>query len=505
MSWQNYPFIRLIIPFVFGMVGANFLIEHLSMNTLFILSCAMLAVLFFVLPKRETVCRNTIFSIGAMTFAFLVGMTLYTRAYQRIEKGIPQDCTFCQGTLSEPPTEKAKSWALNLKQENGIHILLYIGKSHANDSLTFVKLNIGDTIFATPKHLNPTTQVADSIFQSYYNSLFNNGICATAYAAPNQWTVHPCRQTAHPFHSLRSLQEKMHRIYTDNGISGDTGSIIEAMTIGYKANLSKDVRTHYAASGVSHILAMSGFHVGIIAFLLRFVFFITIIPFRWQWLCNLLIIIALWCFATIAGLSPSIVRATLMFTILLLCQSFSHELLSINSCGLALFIMLCINPLSIHHIGFQLSFLSVLGICIFGVSLIHLLQCRRISFRILWEMMAISFTCTLFTAPLTAYYFGYMPMLSLISNLAITPFVYLIIAGSVFWWAFLWYPPVHHLLTDSLNWASQAMNRITEYISSLPFASIEWHPSLFTAISCYVPLLIIAFILKKHETRRTMG
>ena len=436
----------------------------------------------------------------AMLLFFLIGATLYTGKYQRIENGFPQNQTFCQGILSEQPAEKAKSWALNLEQENGVHLLLYIGKDRKNpiaDSIAFAKLNIGDTIFAHITHLNSTTQTTDATFLPYYRSLFSNGICATAYSPQHQWFVHPHDDTFHLLRSLRNLQGKMRQIYADNGINGESGSIIEAMTIGYKSNISKDLRTHYATSGVSHLLAMSGFHVGVIVILLQLLLFGKIIPFQWRWLCNLLIITFLWAFALIAGLSPSLVRATLMFCILLMCQSFSHELFSINSCALALLIMLIINPLSLHHIGFQLSFLSVVGICLFGTPLSRLISFRWAGFRFLWSIISISLICTLVTAPLVAYHFGYLPLLSIIANLVLTPLIYIVLWGGILWWIFLWSNPVNHFLTDVLIGSAKAMNHLTERIASLSFASVEWHPSLLTTLLCYTALLYIAYKTNK--------
>lgn len=158
MNWQNHSLIRLIIPFTMGMIGANLFIVHMDESVLFILCCIVLAFSFFLIKSSHTY-RDSMFGVVAMTFFFLLGMTLYTGKHHRIANSVPQDTTFCQGILAEMPTEKDRSWALNLQQEDGTHILLYIGKDWEepqHDSCTFATLQLGDTILAHIKHLEET-------------------------------------------------------------------------------------------------------------------------------------------------------------------------------------------------------------------------------------------------------------------------------------------------------------------------------------------------------------
>ena len=504
MNWQNYPLIRLVIPFTLGMVGANLFICHMDRTVLFILCCAVLALLFFFIPQQEGTYKDYKFGVVAMIFAFLVGMTLYTGKHHSITQGIPQDSTFCKGILTEMPVEKARSWALNLEQENGTHILLYVGspitpEAEAGKGLG---LSLGDTIRAHIIHLNPTDQTEDETFRPFYNYLFSNDICATCYAPRGQWTVRPRQGKPSLLQQAKSIQEKMHRIYDDRGINGEAGSIVEAMTLGRKADLSPTTRQAYATSGVSHVLALSGFHVGIIVLMLHALFLHRLFPLRWRWVSNLLVIIALWSYALITGMSPSLVRATLMFTILLLCQSFSQETLSIDSCTLTFFIMLCINPFYLQNIGFQLSFVSVGSIALYGSPLLRRYMPAHFILRLLWGILVITLLCSLFTAPLVAHHFGCLPLLSLVSNLAIFLFVHLVMYGSLLWWLFLWCDPINSILTDLLNWTADTMNSITHTIAALPYASIEWHPNALTTLLCYIPLLILGYFIKHFKNER---
>lgn len=497
MNWQNYPFLRVVIPFVLGMAIARMYASHTSLAVLFVLCCLLLSVLFVLLSKSKGKYASSTFGIVAMMLFLVAGMALYTRKYQSIAQGIPQEATSCRGVLSEVPQEKAKSWALNLEQDNGTHIILYIGKDYkdaAGDSARFSRLSIGDTISASITHLNATNDCDDATFATYRKYLFSHGVCATCYAPSDAWHSRPQQATANIFHSAKRLQQRLHGIYKERGIAGD-GGVVEAMTIGMRDNLDKDTRRTYAAAGTSHVLAMSGFHVVVIAMLFQFFLMANSIPHHWLWACHLCLIVILWCFAVLAGFSPSLVRAALMFTILLLCQSFSHEIMSLNSCALAIAIMLCINPLYINDVGFQLSFASVAGIGIAGPLTRSTYPPHLRFVRFLKGIIQISFICTIATAPLVAYHFGSIPLMSVVGNVAIIGFVYIIMCGSILWWMFLWLTPVNSWLTDVLNWSANTMNSVAESIASMPHSTIEWHPSTVAMLLCYIQLLIIVHIL----------
>ena len=114
--------------------------------------------------------------------------------------------------------------------------------------------------------------------------------------------------------------------------------------------------------------------------------------------------------------------------------------------------------------------------------------------------MAIALASTLATAPLIAHPFGRFTLFSILSSLAIFPFVYLLMFGSALWWLFLWCAPINQLLTNILNWTATTMNTITTYISELPFATIEWHPDTFTTLLCYAALIAFTYFLTHKKT-----
>ena len=481
------------------MIGANLFVSYMSTPLLLILCCIVLALSFFLLKTLKP--QDLTFGIAAMTFSFLVGMTLYTRKHHSMADSTPQDTTFCQGLLSELPTPKPHSWALNLQQKDGTHILLYIGKNGKTprkDSIVFASLHIGDTILARTRRLEGTEN-GEGEFGAFRKHLFHHGICATAYATCRQWTFKSGKQHQNFSLFAKEIQTNLHHIYEDNGLNPEASSIVEAMTIGRKTDIPKETRNAYAHAGVSHVLALSGFHVGIIVMLIQVIFLKNVLSLRWQRVSNALIILTLWSYAFMTGMPSSLIRATLMFTILLLCQSTFRDNLSLNSCAIAFFIMLCINPFYLHDVGFQFSFLSVASISLFSQRIMAESATHNSILHFLQSLISITLLCTLSTAPLVAHYFGRIPLLAIASNLIITPFVYLLMFTSILWWGFLWCVPVNRLLTELLNWTASTMNSIVEAISSLPCATLEWHPDLLTTLLCYMVLLFLIYLMKTNK------
>ncbi len=495
---MQFSYIRLAIPFICGMIGANFFCDFISPLPIFVCSSAFLAIMFVIhFILKEGNVKKTLFIITATLFATILGAAIYTHHHHIIANSLPSDTTQCIGVLEELPKEKAKSYQLKLKQANGTHIIIYAGKNKRNpqnDSAQYSSLCIGDTIRARIKHLSATNK-AEGQFAKYRTYLFHNDVCATAYTPPQQWSI--SRRTTPPslIEKLSSTSVLLHTVYEQHGIAGDEGSIIEAMTIGRKDNLTQQIRTKYSASGVSHILALSGFHIGIITFILQLIFLSRITQLRWRWVANIAIIILLWVYATVTGLSPSIVRATIMFSIIFLCHYNNRSVFTLNSCAIAATIMLCINPFWLNSVGFQLSFISVAAISLYCKRIESIIPNKNRILSLILQIVVISAVCSIATAPLVAYNFGIIPLLSILTNLAIYPFAFAIIAIALLWWIFLWQEEINSTLTDILIHLTSYMNSITEWVSSLPFSSFEWHPSIVGVACSYLLLLLIHMLL----------
>lgn len=504
--------VRLTIPFIIGMVLANFFVGRIEMEWMLggnaILVVLMLLTFLFRRKRNATSSDNKdkdksigiVFGILAMAFSCSMGMSLYAHKYLRIAESVPTDTAFCYGTLCELPKEKPRSYALKLKQENGTYVLLYLGKNRENK---VPQVGLGDTVYARITHLNRTND-AKGVFADYNKYLFHNGVCATAYASYRNWNYkRKSEGDGWSFEGkVREIQQELHSTYKSHGFDGDSGELIEAMTLGRKSELSKDMRQKYSDAGVSHILALSGYHVGIILVVLQTILLTKITPYRWKWISNVAMIAILWLYAIIAGLSPSLVRATIMCTVISLCQSTHTEIISLNSIAITAISMLIYNPMYLHDVGFQLSFVSIIGIALFYPIVYRKRITRVFLLNATYQTAVLTCICSIVTAPLIAYYFGSIPLYSILSNLAITVLVFVIMWSSLLWWTTLWIPFINNIIAYATTWSAAKMNEIVTAIASLPHSTIEWHPSTFGVIASYMIIALIAYEVSIVTKRR---
>ena len=267
---------------------------------------------------------------------------------------------------------------------------------------------------------------------------------------------------------------------SENGVDGNVYAVVAAMTLGDKSQLTKELRETYTVTGAAHVLALSGLHLSIIYTLLSLFFCRQ----RWQIVSQVLIVISIWLFVFLVGMSSSVVRSAVMLTVYALLSLGDRNRMSVNTLAFTAIIMLMVHPLSLFDIGFQLSFLAVLSILIWypvfeGVIPQSFLMSHRLV-RWFWSLLAVSCAAQLGTAPLIAYYFGRFSSLFLITNLVVLPFAPLIIYLTL---AVLFIPSLAYILVYIVS----ALNGVLTFLASIPWVSIEaLHPSILQIMMIYV-------------------
>ena len=265
-----------------------------------------------------------------------------------------------------------------------------------------------------------------------------------------------------------------------NGVDGNVYAVVAAMTLGDKSQLTKELKETYTVTGAAHVLALSGLHLSIIYTLLSLFFCRQ----RWQIVSQVLIVVSIWLFVFLVGMSSSVVRSAVMLTVYALLSLGDRNRMSVNTLAFTAIIMLMVHPLSLFDIGFQLSFLAVLSILIWypvfeGVIPQSFLMSHRLV-RWLWSLLAVSCAAQLGTAPLIAYYFGRFSSLFLITNLVVLPFAPLIIYLTL---AVLFIPSLAYILVYIVS----ALNGVLTFLASIPWVSIEaLHPSILQIMMIYV-------------------
>ena len=241
------------------------------------------------------------------------------------------------------------------------------------------------------------------------------------YLKQNEWVLLPGKNKSLWRSFLFSIRNKVVSILDKYLGKTDESSIAKALLIGYKIDLDKDLVQAYSNAGVVHIIAISGLHMGIIYAVLLWLF--TQLPFaKKSKLLRLLFILAgLWLFALLTGASSSVVRAALMFSFIIIGNAFNKTGSVYNSIAASAFFLLCFNPFVLWDVGFQLSYLAVLGIVFAQKPISNWFYFNNKLLQKTWQLAAVSLSAQLFTFPLCLYYFHQFPLLFLLSNLVVIP------------------------------------------------------------------------------------
>lgn len=250
--------------------------------------------------------------------------------------------------------------------------------------------------------------------------------------------------------------------------------IAKALLLGNKSELDDGIKRTYAASGAMHVLAVSGLHVGIIYGVILFVFSLLPKGYQKKWLIAMLAIPLLWSYAFITGLSPSVLRAVTLFTIIAIGNSMNRRSSMINMLAVSALILLVYKPYLLMQVGFQLSYLAVLGI-IFIYPQIRKLWLPTDRFRIFfWDIVSISIAAQLATFPLSILYFHRFPPYFLVSNLVVIPAATLIVCvGVAFFTVSLFSNTLTAFLGAILALVIRIINIVLAYIYHLPGSDID--------------------------------
>ena len=304
----------------------------------------------------------------------------------------------------------------------------------------------------------------------------------------------------------RAVVQRMNSLFAEADAQQE-GSIVVAMSMGEKRNISRDLRADYSSSGAAHVLALSGLHIGIIFFLFKLLFShrpryrLTLS----QLLAEGLLIAAVWCYVYIVQMPPSAVRAATMVTLYELMSLHQRGHVSLNVLGATAFVMLLISPADLYNIGFQLSFAAVTAIVVFYPLFCQLVPRptnRALSW--LWSMLCVSLAAQIGVAPLIAYHFGYISTYSVFSSLVVIPCATIIVAMSVFLIVSLYVTIVAETLASLLASVADMMNKFVTWMASLPGSTINnIHLNVGQVVFIYLTIgclsLLLALMLKKNK------
>ncbi len=277
-------------------------------------------------------------------------------------------------------------------------------------------------------------------------------------------------------------------------LSGNELAVALALILGDKGLISQEVSMQFTNTGAMHVLAVSGLHIGIIMQILMkiLVYFSSYISKK-QALVAVLSI--MWIYAVITGLSPSVLRAVFMFTVLAFSQLSGRRYDEFNSLFFTAFVLIVIDPLTIFDIGFQLSFLAMLGIFL-CYSLIRTgIYFKNKLFQLAWDGTAIGFAAQVMTTPLSLYYFHQFPNYFVLSNLGLMATSGVVLGLGIALFAFSWVPFLNMGIALMLYLSLFMSLRFLEWVAALPGAvAYGFNLSFWTVVGLFAIAILYVFL-----------
>ena len=491
--WSSYPFARIAICFATGILCAPLFPPDLL---IYCLLGTML--LFYVIRlfnyRKHSQLTAVILGLLLMIFFLLAGSYRANRddpTHQRTnllnqnldslqmialridgfpaekEKYHTYEATAITGYFSGSDSTDTVEDELSSQPVSG-KALIYVKK----DSLP-TTIRYGDVIVTSkaPYSIQPPKNPHQFNYRSF---MLRKGISHQVYVTSNDFTVlkaQPRYTIVQYAHQVRRLFQSVINEHIEEKTSRDIAS---ALLLGIKDGLDKDLKSAYSAAGAMHVLAVSGLHVGIIHMILLWVLgFLK----RYKYgrisliICSLLL---LWSYAFITGFSPSVLRAVTMFSIILIGQQTVRNHNVYNSLAVSAFIILLYQPMMIREVGFQLSYVAVLGIVSIQPGLYALYKPKNIILDKAWAITCVSLSAQLATLPISLYYFHQFPSYFLFANLLVIPAAFLILCtGLAMMAASLLSEWMAHALGLLLDGLIQFLNMGIFLIKKLPYHLLD--------------------------------
>lgn len=494
----SYTF-RLLIPLCLGIVAARIVAPMAGSlalggydGTTWMLGGCLAGMLLLmvgmgILMKREQSLYMEKFGLTLTLTTFLLGGALYLLEYRNVKVDWENREKAYEGYLFDRPVAKKKHLRCPVQVE-GHRVWLYLPA----DSLSHA-LRRGDEVRFYGRVTFSDTAKYDRIY-------FHQGVSGTAFVRTGHWQPTGRR---HPLsfrqHAL-ACRDRIVGLYRSWGLQGDKLAVLSALTVGQTDELSTDVRSRFSAAGFSHILALSGLHVGLIWSILT-CFFPNYIERRsLRWLRLLFVSVMMLVYVFVAGLPPSAVRAVWMciFWEANCCISteYTHRLHSLLS---VTFLMLLVQPFYLFQLSFQLSVMAV-GVILAFYEPIQENFLHRYGYRAQkLSFLYVPVVAQLGVAPISLYYFNTFPVYFLLGSLLAVWMAEAIVYLTVVLLLTMWMGSIHALgclLMDKLLWALIAM---AQWVSHLPHALVRIEG--FTGLEV-VTMYLFVLILYRWVTRR---
>lgn len=482
--WQWYTQPQIITTLTTGLIGLGGLL------------------LVFVLPHRYRFRFGYISILFQGLLFFSLGSFLCITADSRsgshwIGYHLSENTNAIEIVLREEPVEKARTYriiakavsiqigAAKIPASGGL--LLYLKKQ-----ISLATLQPGDRILLhkIPERIHNAGNPGE--FDQEQRWLLR-GITHSVFADSSQYQL--LKGAAQGYGLLRWISQfrhiildRLHKNFTNESAAG----LAAALLIGYRNELDPELASAYSNTGVIHVIAISGLHLALLGWLLEKI----LSPFKKTkiglLLSQLILLSVLWVFSLLAEGTPSVLRAVILFTVLGTGQLLDRKGNSLNTLAAAAFLLLCYNPFWLWDLGFQLSFIAVLSILIFGKRLSQIFSHANFLIHQLGQLVAVSLAAQILTTPFTLFYFHQFPASFLLSNLVAVPLSSVILGAALLTCLLAYVPVIGTFIASATEGMILFMNKYVQWVEAIP--GMLWE-DLYWSFTETLLLLLLCFAL----------
>ena len=504
--WSRFPFVRVVLFFILGILLGIYYPGNDS-QVIIGLIIFLIILTFLVLNRRRWMLRfNYLYGINMSLIFLLFGYAFVSISHDpnnqthltHLESG-----DYYSGNVVDEPLQKGDYLQLKIAVEA---IKDSAWHKASGNVLAYIKLPVeykpgyGDKLLIKgfPYRVTPPLNPQEFDYRQYlaYKNIYHQHfINSDNWQLLEQASGFSLRRMS--INARSFLEEKLTLFIPQP----EELSVAKALILGKKEDLDKTTREVYAKAGAMHVLAVSGLHVGIIYLVLLGLLRQKQNKITRPVLVASIVIPALWGYAFLTGLSPSVLRAVTMFSFLALAQVLNRRSASLNTLAISAFILLLVNPYMIMAVGFQLSYIAVAGIIFLYPVFEKWLNPSNPVLRFLWQITALSLAAQLVTSPLSALYFHRFPTYFLFSNLLVIPAATIIVWGGLTLLTLgIVSSALGLLLGKILSMIIWLVNQTLHWIATLPNADV--HSLATTMLDTWILYGLIFIVFLFFTTRK---
>lgn len=503
MQWLGYPFYRILFFLVLGIVVSHLFAPAIEVLYYGVILSFVVAIPFLWIYKFSTLSKSC-FTLAAYSFFFFIGALQLQWSSQlaanhfmnKQEQGQHYSISLQldQQLTSNSFNDRfyAKVTGIANEAVSGNTLILF----KKTDSLNY---KVGDQLVIYDAFQTPAFSRNPGDFD-YRNYLASIDVYGMLYIDRSKILHHA--NTLHKSSFLVFFRNTLLEKLSASGLKVQVKGMIEALVLGQRQHVDPEITKSFRDAGVIHILALSGLHVGIILLILRFITRPILRIRQGRWLQSVILVVLLWFFALLTGMSPSIMRAVTMFSFIAVGMNLKRKGSVYHSLTLSAFVLLIYDPRLLFQVGFQLSYMAVFSIVLIQPMLAGLWPWRNKIKDFFWSIFTVTVAAQIGVAGISLFYFHQFPGLFILGNMLLLPVLPFIIGAALLLIVLL-------LIGFPTEWLTNGLNIVLEFIIDIvgKISSWDWfiikdvYFSLGETILLYVFLFSLVLFFRPYLRR----